>query len=140
MGGTAQVQFPARHRAIADQCLVAAQVRLGLVGLGGGIEDGGLALDDGRLCALALLQVVGQRRLLLLQLSDGLSQTLGVDAIIQAHQQIAAFDELEVVHRHLDDIAGQLWADDRHLATDQGVLGAFDGAAERRQAPGIEHQ
>ena len=46
--------------------LIAAQVSLALVGLGGSIGDRRLALDDGRLGALALLQVVGQRGLLLL--------------------------------------------------------------------------
>ncbi|MNH12969.1 hypothetical protein D3C79_725260 [compost metagenome] len=77
---------------------------------------------------------------MLLQLGDGLGQALLVDAVVQLHQQVAGLDELEVMHRHSDDIAAQLRPDDGHLAAHQGVLGAFDGTAEGRQAPGIQHQ
>ena len=64
MIGAADIQLAARYRTVADQRLIAAQVSLALVGLGGSIGDRRLALDDGRLGALALLQVVGQRGLL----------------------------------------------------------------------------
>jgi hypothetical protein len=86
-----------------------------------------------------LLHHIGQRRLLRRQLGQGLLQALLVDAVVEAHQQVAGLDELEVLHRHLEHITAELRPDDRHLAAHQGVLGAFDGAAERRQLPGIEH-
>ncbi|MNJ75494.1 hypothetical protein D3C77_726000 [compost metagenome] len=76
----------------------------------------------------------------MLQLGAGLGQALLVDAVVQLHQQVTGLDQLEVVHRDVDDVAAQLRADDGHLATHQGILGAFDSAAEWRQAPGIQHQ
>lgn len=122
------------------QRLIAAKVGFGLGCLRLGIANGCLALGNGGFGTVALLQVVGQGCLLLLQLGNGLGQALLVNAVVQLHQQVARLDELEVAHRHIDDVTTELRADDGYLATDQGVFGAFDGTAERWQAPGIQHQ
>ncbi len=137
--GAGHIEFAAGDRAIGDQCLVALQVRGTLAGLGLAVVERGLALGDGRLGTAPLLLVVRQGGFLHRQLGLRLIQVLLVDPVIQAHQQVTGLDELEVLHRHFEHITAQLWPDQRDLPAHQGVLGAFDGAAERRQLPGIEH-
>ncbi len=139
IGGTGYVQLAFRYRTIGDQRLIAAQIGGALAALGDGVLQLGLTLNNGRLGAAPLLQVVGQRGLLHVQLGQRLIQTLLVDAIVQPHQQVARLDELEVLHRHLVHVAAQLRADQRGLAPHLRIFGALDWAGERRQLPRIQN-
>lgn len=102
--------------------------------------DAGGDLGTGGSRAAALLLPGGQLGAGGQQLGPGLLQLLGVDAVVDPRQQLAAADLLEVLHRHLDHVAFHLRCDQGDLALHLGVLGAFDGAVERRDLPGVEHQ
>ncbi|MNT14426.1 hypothetical protein D3C72_1494320 [compost metagenome] len=137
--GARLVVFALRQRAIGHQLLHAIEVGAGLARLRFRIRHHGLADGNARLRAGLLLRPVRQRRLLRGQLGLGLLVALLVDAVVDAHQQLAFLDVHEILHRHLHHIARQLRANDGHLPPHGGVFRRHDGTRERRQTPRIQH-
>jgi hypothetical protein len=134
-----RIPFARRQRTVGGQFLDPAQVGLGALGLGAGVRQRGFVLGDGGGGAPLVLGEIGERCALGRQLGARLLQALGVDAVVDAHQELALLHVLEVLHVDLDDVAGQLRTDDGHLAAHHGVLGGLDRAAEGRQVPGVQH-
>ncbi len=104
-------------------CLVAAQRRA--------------LLGNRRFGAMPLLIPVGEVGLRGLHLRLGLFELLGIDAVVDACQQLAALDVRKVLHRHLRDIAAHLRRNHGDLTVHHRIFGAFDRTDERRQPPGI---
>ncbi|GAE55979.1 hypothetical protein XPR_2614 [Xanthomonas arboricola pv. pruni MAFF 301420] len=128
------------HQFLLGQLLRARIRRAGAVALGLIAAQCGALFGDGGIGAMPLLVPVGQVGLRGLQLRPGLFELLGIDAVVDPGQQLAVSDVGEVLHRHLGDIAADLRRNHRDLAMHHRVLGALDGADERRQPPCIQHQ
>ena len=128
------------HQFLVGQLLRACIRRARAIALGLVAAQGGALLGDGGLGAVALLFPVGQVGLRGLQLRLGLFQMLRIDAVVDLCQQLAAAHMRKILHRHLRDIATDLWRDHRDLAMHHRVFGALHRAGERRQPPRIQHQ
>ncbi len=118
-----------RGELVLRQRMVAVYVEMRAGDLGGGGGQIRLGLGDHRFLQPARRRQVGERGVLPGDRGIGLRQRRPVVAVVDLQQQVAGMDLLVVDDGHLRDEPSHFRCNDRDVAADIGVVGAFDEAA-----------